>query len=212
MELDLADWGVPPEAQILSLTFTPQAEPGGGVLVPAALQQHLTKGPIAHVQRFVAWPLSGNPQTCEVTVGCVWLDSQAEVGMEPLVAAIESFSNKEYRAAVIPAMVAVEVKLNSVLAEHYSAFRAKKHAVDFLNDTPLAFQLDYLLPSLMNLVGAPPLGSEVTRQLKTLKGFRNDVAHTHRPMSGAATADALLSAIFGYRYLSLYGGRLSAGN
>ncbi|GIJ30642.1 hypothetical protein Vqi01_58040 [Micromonospora qiuiae] len=124
----------------------------------------------------------------------------------PLWSAIEAYSSGAYQEAIVPAAVAVEYKLASVLRAYFKQFAGEGRVDDFLqNGVTFSYQLNPLLPAVMHGVGAPKLRDEVANKLSWLRGKRNKVAHKHEAVTQDEAADAVVAALFGYQYLALYG-------
>ncbi len=206
-ELNLAELGVPPEANVLGVYLTPL---GGeqGVLFPTMMVQSLTREPVSHELYFFGHSIQGGAESTRVTVMCTWFNL-TEPEAEPLMTALQAYSEGAYRQAIVPASVAVEDKLGSVLRDYFQQFAGKEKVESFLsNGATFGYQLSPLLPALMAGVGAPPLTEHLAGQLSRLRTLRNKVAHEHVEVSKKDASEVVLAAFFGFHYLRLYGNLL----
>jgi len=200
LTIDLSAMGVPPEADVISVVMTP-----GAAVFPLAHMQQTRPGPVPHAFSLFGKSLELDATEAIVNLMCIWFSPGQDPTLQPLVAAVEACTNARFREAVVPASVAVEDKLGAALYMHYSQFAGRKTVDEFLsNGATFGYQLNPLLRSLMALVGAPELPTEVASGLSQLRTLRNKVAHEHREITRASAADVLVAAIFGYRYISLY--------
>jgi hypothetical protein len=202
--LNLAELGVPPEANVLGVYLTPIGSEQG-VLFPAMTVQSLTRKPVSHELFFFGHPIQGGAESTRVGVMCTWFNP-TEPEAEPLMTALQAYSEGSYRQAIVPASVAVEAKLGSVLRDYFQQFAGKEKVESFLSTgATFGFQLSPLLPALMAGVGAPPLTEHLAGQLNRLKTLRNKVAHEHVEVSKNDASEVVLAALFGFHYLRLYG-------
>jgi hypothetical protein len=209
--LDLSQLDVPPDSTVLSIHFTVVGGASPGFLTPALMSQSVTRDSIPHVLSIFPARVDGGADENVMNVLCTWFDSAGvDLEAEALLSAIESYSEGKYRQAIVPASVAVEDKLNSVLRSHFGQFAGKDKVSSFLSDgATFGYQLNPLLPSLMSFVDAPAMPTELTDGLSKLRKLRNKVAHEHHVVTRNEASESVLAAVFGYRYLELYGQLLS---
>jgi hypothetical protein len=131
LELNLAELGVPEEAMVLGVSLTPVGVPETGVLIPATFVQQVTRASVPHVLHLFGRSLGEEAQPTTVNVLCTWLSDSVEPEMQPLMSAIEAYSEGDYRQAIVPASVAVEDKLGSVLRAHYMQFAGRDRSTGF---------------------------------------------------------------------------------
>lgn len=215
MSLEFADYGVPAEATVIAVVTTPKIPQKGHGLTPAMGIQNLQARGLPHVLNLFPVPLQPMTTTAElvateVNIMIIWIPSPSEPELEPLLSAVKAFTTGDFRGAIIPAQITVELKLSQVLTKHFSQFAGKDKVKSFLKDgASYGHQRRFLLPSLFGAVGAPKLSAEVSTALQSLNTKRNNVGHEHHATERAEAAPMLLASLFGYRYLSIYGDLLA---
>lgn len=216
LTLDIHEHGVPNDAVVLSMNITPWAtsskatQKTSPVIVPAlAIQQLQTRHLPRELGMHPVPPAPLRMDDCvDTTVGVhvVWGQAPAEPEEEALFTAAKAFTNGDYRGAVIPTQVAMELKLIQVLTKHYEIFGGKNAVGNFLRDgASYGHQLRFLMPSLFKLAGIPDLPPEVKSALADLRSKRDKVGHENAPADRSSVARMLLGGFFGYRYLATYG-------
>ncbi len=194
---------------------SPQTTSEAPGLFPAVGVQHLQIRGLPHslVLYPVSWPFSPaatDPAATDVNIMVIWMPAPVEPEQEPLFSAAKAFTTGDYRGAIVPAQIAVELKLGQVLTNHFSQFAGKDVVRQFLSDgASYGHQLRFLTPSLFGAVGAPPLPDAVMIALQSLRKKRNKVGHEHHPTERCEAAPMLLAGLFGYRYLAAYGALLA---
>lgn len=213
--VDLESHGVPPDATIVDIVLTPNSSGDALPLAPALHLQHLhTRGFSPLLRVTPTWWIPESERSDHysptlLSIMAIWLPAQAEPEMEPLLSAAKAFTTGDFRGAIIPAQVAVELKLSKVLAAHLAQFGSREEVQGFLNNgATYGHQLRFLLPSLFGAVGAPALPGEVRAALQSLRKKRNQVGHEHIATERSEAGLMLVGALFGFWYLSIYGGRL----
>lgn len=185
-ELRLADYGIPADARILSIIYTPYAPEEGGWLHPVELHgnaPHRYIIPTILTLYPVPSPNLPHPQEVKVAVAVTWIRHFTdEIAARSLIDAFDAFAARRHDSAVIPANTAVEMKLGSLLTDAFeqvlSSKDGKDRVKDFLIDgATYGHQLSVLLPFLAHRFGAPPLNEHIMGKLRRLKKLRNDVAH-----------------------------------
>ncbi len=132
-DLKLSEIGVPDDAKVLGVFLTPN---GTGGLFPAFTLQSFTRASIPHDFYIHPLSMSGGSGPTEVSILCNWLSPTTDPEVIPLVNAVESYSTADYGNAVIPACVAVELKLYSVLHAHFMRFAGRKKSRTFSKIEP----------------------------------------------------------------------------
>lgn len=213
--VDFAEHGMPEDATVIDVVMTPQTTSERPGLFPAVGVQHLQTRGLPHslaLHPVMCPPTQGvvEPADTQVNVMVIWMPAPSEPEQEPLFSAGKAFATGDYRGAIVPAQIAVELKLGQVLTDHFSRFAGKDAVRQFLNDgATYGHQLRFLLPSLFRSVGAPPLPDVVVAALQSLRKKRNRVGHEHHPTERAEAAPMLLGGVFGYQYVNAYGSLLA---
>jgi hypothetical protein len=208
IEVSLDEIGVPEDAIPLNVFLTPSSNDDQSPVFPALMLQRLQREVPRHfVLRPIEFP--GDPPDAGGVVNLMvtWLAPTGEPEIEPLVAAADAFDLKNYRGVIVPANIAVEAKLNNVMAAHYAQFSSKSKVKEFLGVGGASYghQVQSLWPSLFSFTSAPPFPTALFQNLNQLRSLRNKVAHEHQDITRIDAATMLLTALFGYRYLAVFG-------
>jgi hypothetical protein len=212
----LSDHGVPANAKILYVNYTPEAPihpveiPGGNITTRRPNRHEVTMWPVPWENVDVA----DVARTAKVTVSVSWVPhSPLDASWENLVTAFEAYVAADYAAAIVPANVAVEAALSVFLFDYLARYKISgTHIKPFLDDAATyGHQLNVLLPLVAEWSGAPRLPDHIRGALNRLRGLRNDIAHRGRPdvpLIQAEAAELLCAALFGFRYVGLVQSRI----
>ena len=205
-EVKFADHGVPADANILSVNYTPQ----GGGLFPIEIhgntpQRHVIP-PIVYL-----WPRplgEGSHSETTVNVMVTWVPHTAEdEAWQNLIDAFQAYVIGRYQSEVVPANVAVESKLARLLAKFLYKSAKQDNVDSFLKDgATYGHQLNVLLPALLSRTGAPRLPTHIHTALNRLKNLRHQMAHRgvlDNPLEKDEAAELLCAALFVFHYLNL---------
>lgn len=206
MDLDLASRGIPADAEILSVNYTPCS----GGLFPVEVHGNT---PRLHKPgtaiRIFSLPMEGRQrEPTEVHICVTWIPAtSADDSWNHLVSAFRFFVEKRYSEAIVPANVAVESNLSILMQQALQAVAGKEKVSSFLEQgATYSHQLNVLLPLLAKLTGEPALSKNIRGLLNRLRKFRNDMAHRgtpDEPLSQDNTAPLLCAALFGFQYVRL---------
>lgn len=210
----LSDHGLPPDARILYVNYTPEGplfpvELHGNVPTRRAVRNETTLWPVPPLN-----PADARPT--EVNVLVSWVPhSQLDASWGSLVDAFEAYASGTYHSTVVPANVAVEAALSVFLFEYLGRYAASDSVKRFLDDAATySHQLNVVLPLVSAQGGAPGLPDHIRGHLNRLRRLRNQIAHDGKPetsLSQAETAELLCAALFGFRYVGLVQSRLAKG-
>ncbi len=217
--LDLKDHGVPEDATILDISYTPHSS-GEGWLTPTEIQSnhpYRDNQVIRHYHVYYPVPMPVGKQAVERTeigVSVVWVRHSADnEALRSLVSAFRYFYTEQYVHAAIPANVAVEFTLKGMLTTLMRSVAGKDKVDGFLiNAATYSDQLDILLPLLAKLLAFPALQSHIYDHLRTLRRYRNAIGHRgapNQPIPMAEMANCLTAVVFALRYLTLLEPRLN---
>lgn len=181
LHLRFAEHGVPEDALILQVNYTPTE----GGLFP--IEMH---GNQRQVERFLSSTVTLYPaplylragETAKETVVNVlvtWIEPQrADHAVSNLFDAFYYFHQGHLEKLVIPANVAVEDPLNNLCNRWLADEVGKKTAKDFLeNAATYSYQLNVLLRLFAKAHALPPLKDELRGALNRLRMLRNKLAH-----------------------------------
>lgn len=179
--LTWSDYGIPKNARIFHINFTPQG--GEGVLIPTEWQGNSWTPHRNWEDKITlsAQPMGVNPPENQlVDAGVAWIEkSDTDTEFMSLVTAFESFAEKKYKDAIVPANVAVESMVSKFFNDYLPGHGVKKKtAEEFLqNAATYSYQLNVLLPLICSLTGLPHLPNEIRAALDRLRNQRNSVGH-----------------------------------
>jgi hypothetical protein len=205
--LRVSDHGVPDDAHVLEIWYTPQ----GKGLFP--IEIHGNRPARDRVPREVNLyprpsPPGETPVPTTVMVVVLWVDiSQEHELWRQLVIAFESFAAGRLSAAILPANVAVEARLFRIVAEILEKTASRDRVERFLKDgASYGHQLNVLLPALVHGHPVPAMADHIRGSLNRLRKLRNDLAHSAKftiEPDRDEVATVLCAALFGFRYLGL---------
>lgn len=208
------DLGIPDGAHLLHVNYSPRIG-----LFPTEMHGNV---PIRHgippVVNLWPRPLGKLPDDglVEVDVVVTWVTySGNEYTWQSLVDAFQAFGSARYREIIIPANVAVEFSLYSLLSAAYEPVAGSKNTEDLLDSgATYSNQLNALLPVLVKNGDLELLPDHIRGQLNRLRKMRNQMAHQGSlddgPLEHNEAARLLCAALFGFRYLEFARSRLTA--
>ena len=206
IHVEFSDHGVPETAQILLLNYTPQ----GGGLFPLESHGNTPRrhGVPSEVTLFPQPIGQGPHEETVVAILVVWVPiEQYNPAWHSLVEVFEAFHSELYEEAIVPANVAVESKLNLLLSQLLNRNSTPDRVREFLiSGATYGHQLNVLLPTLVDLVDAPALPTQIRQKLHRLNQLRNQVVHgghSTPPPNREQVAEYLCAALLGYRYVQI---------
>jgi hypothetical protein len=211
--LDLEKIGVPENAKILQIGYTPQ-EKG---LFPLEIHGNY---PLRHfvpnkIHLFGKTDGEVVEQT-RVLVTINWVENNDENELwTNLIEAVEAFSIKKFQATIIPANVSVESRLTPIISEYLEKIASKQKVSDFLSTgATYSHQLNILLPLLTTFEKFPKMPDFLRGNLNSLRSLRNQLAHKGKldNIDKSRVANLLCSAIFGLTYLNILDKHLKANS
>ena len=207
LKITFADHGIPVDAKILSINYTPD----DGGLIPLEFHGNVPQRqfiPPTIMLYPVKFGKEGPPGKTEVSIAVTWVSrSKSDAAWHSLVDAFQAYVANEFHEAVVPANTAVELALRRLLADVLSSMVSKERADRFLEDAATySYQLNVVLPALVRLAGAPTMPDKIRGALNSLNKLRNEIAHDgelSQIIGKGRQAEVLCSAVFGLGYLDL---------
>lgn len=206
--LDLTAHGVPKDARLAYINYTPQG-PG---LFPVEIHGNEPLRRNSGTTR-VIFPAELAPSSdprgpTKVAAMVAWMPpGESSVAWKSLVAAFESYSQGDFTSMVIPANSAVEVELSTLLRRVLESTCGKDRVSDFLKSAATySYQLNILLPVFAKWLGMPPMPDALRGRLNELRGERNAIAHGGAPeheIDEKRAGELLCSALFGFKYVRM---------
>lgn len=203
-------YGIPADARILYINYTPQGE-NGGALSPVEMHGNISTRTFRG-NEVVVFPVPVGPhppESNEVSVMVTWMpSSENDAGWLALVSAFEAYVAEKYDAAIIPANVAVESALSRFMSSYLVNHKVSKSRADefLVSAATYSHQLNVLLPLVTSLSGLPVLSDQIRGALNLLRDLRNQIAHhgaTKKPLTKQVVAEVLTASLFGLRYVQL---------
>jgi hypothetical protein len=205
--IDLADYGAPADARILSMNYTGQGGPDGGVTV---LEWH---GNASH-QRYIGAvvnlfgvPLGEGklPRVGTVAISANWIHREESDAWPYLVSAIESAATQDYSPALVFAQSAVEISLMPLLARRFERYASHQRVEDFISGDHLTYghAVNVVLPYMCGGLGIRPLPDEIRGALNKLRKRRNEIVHRgvkSQAITEKEAMEGMTAAAFGFEY------------
>ena len=210
------DYGIPPDAKLLYINYTPYTH-GGCALSPLEILggvpiRHL----IPHEVSLYPMPMGEGEvgKDCGASILVTWVTYVGDdESWQNLVDAFEAYGQGRYAAEIIPANVAVESILSRILSGILLKFASRDNVRNFLeNSATYGHQLNVVLPLVTSVMKLPTLPAHIRGLLNRLRDLRNQLAHDGKletALDQNEAADLLCAALFGFRYMRLIHNRLS---
>jgi hypothetical protein len=214
--LRLRDYGIPADARIIGINYTPRGEQG--FLFP--IEVHGNR-PIKYTEpmerHLYPMPMGekGLAKATLVNTAVTWVPNpKVDVIWDLLVEAFHRFYVAQLEAAIIPAHTAVEVAIGRLLTERIES-AVPGRAEDFLKKgATYGYQLNVLLPLLIRLKGMAQLPERIQQRLRQLNTFRNALAHSGEPKAPLVkgdVAECLTAALLAIHYVDVVRPKLLDG-
>lgn len=204
----MSDYGIPKTAKILHVNYSPEhglfpLEIHGNVATNRTRYDQVTVYPMPMP------PLEDGEEVieCKAHVLVTWIEhSSMDASWKNMIAAFEAYNNDEIGSAIVPANVAVENTLSSVLYRYISRYVGNNKAEVFLDSAATySHQINVVLPLIVSMLGLPALNDNIRGQLNRLRGYRNDIAHEGEPsdrLDKKDVAEMLCAALFAFYYIN----------
>jgi hypothetical protein len=206
LRLDLTTYGIPENSLILAMNYTSIGAPLCPYNMHSNNPKQRSSDPPTMLNVFVApWP-DGAALSGAISIAVVWLPhTRDNVAWHNLVSAFDAYVAADFQQMIIPANVAVEVRLTRFLSNHLTSIASTRTVESFLNDAATySHQLNLLLPLLLTGLKKPLMSHLLRGNLNRLRKLRNDIAHrgeTETALSRPEAAELLCSAFFGFKFL-----------
>jgi len=209
-KINLTDHGVPADAKILSVDYTPQTP----MWYPTEILgnrpfKYRRERLVSHILELYPWPVETPLKAVpEMVVNAVWLvPVNDDESWTNLLDAFIYYIHDEYQSVIIPANTAVECALGKLLGGWLTRVASKDYVENFLKDgATYGHQLNVLLPALLTCLNGPVLRDDLRGLLNRLRTLRNKIVHEGTPpvkISKDDCAEVLCAALFGVHYVQL---------
>lgn len=220
--VDFGAAGVPEDAQILKVYYTPTSHDDSIPLFPMQVTTSQPEPPWIHRQvKIYGHPLDGREAVDSSFLGVfiAWLPAgDADASRLQLVSAFDAYTRGDYQPpnfepCIIPANTAVEIAVGETVTSWLRRYVSKNKVGDFLDVATYGHQLNVLLPMLWSTLGYKPLPNHICGHLNRLRKLRNQIAHSGHTdilIAKDEAADCLCAAFFAVEYLRALGERRAA--
>lgn len=201
-ELDLTAYGIPKNATVLSINYTPQ---GGNCLPTEAHGNTPRRRIIGTTIHLYGRPIVGSsdpPGLIAVGVNWVHHDESSEAWFY-LVDAMEALATRRYWHVILPAHAAVEISIMPVVRQTLEKHLSKSRVEAFSDELSYSSALNAVLPLLCKFAKVPTLPDAILGELNRLRKLRNDFVHegiTEEAVSEKLAAEMLCASVFGFEY------------
>jgi hypothetical protein len=216
-EIVFKDVGIPEDAQVVSINYTPQAASLGAL--PIELHGNTPYRGLPREGVTVFGRSFPNSDLDETDINCAicWIrPPDADDGWLHLLDAFVAYAAGNWKGVVIPANIAAESAISRAVFDAIAGMSvtSKEHLEDFLaNGATYSHQLNIVLPVLVKLLGIPPLDAHIRGLLNRLRGLRNKLTHKGalpQPLDKNGAAELVVAATFGFHYARFVLSKMSA--
>jgi hypothetical protein len=209
-EIHLDAVGIPSDARILQVGYSPQGSADGGVVFPIEWHGNLPQRRVGNVLRLVGQPaISGDGTVgtvCPVGIRVLWVHQDTkEDGWPYLLDAFDALAREEYDRVIVPAQSAVEISLMPVTRELLERHSSTDHVKGLMGDKlTFANVINIVLPFMCAQASVPEMPTAVRGSINKLRRLRNDLVHSGERRSSickAESAEVLCAAVFGFEYV-----------
>lgn len=208
--INLTNHGVPADARILFVSYTPQTIQGteGGVTPLEWHGNSRMHRVVGTALRLYGIPIIGAgtlPRTGKVGIHFVWIRAEASQSWPYLLSAFESIASGDHTLAMVFAQSAVEISMMPTISRRLRRRAGAKRVDAFMKDGLVySHALNVVLPYLCGEVGIRPMPDAVRGSLNKLREKRNAIIHEGVRSSDISFADAtegLTAAVFGFEFM-----------
>jgi hypothetical protein len=209
-EIPLETVGIPTDAMILQVGYTPQGGEGGAVF-PIELHGNVPQRRIVgNVLRLLGRPMVSGDGTvgsaCPVSIWVLWVHQQpTESGWPYLLAAFDAFVHGHDDRVIVPAQSVVEITLMPVVRELFERHSTAKYVSALMGDRlTFGHVINIILPFMCAQAELPQLPAPIQSSLNKLKKLRNDLVHSGKRSTAimpSEAGEALCAAVFGFEFV-----------
>lgn len=217
--IDLTEVGVPRDATVLQVGYTPQGVQGQGSVFPIELHgnvpQRRVVGNVLHLLGRAMISGDGTVGTVNrVSIWVLWVPFEKAESWSYIVSGFDAFVAQHYDRAIVPAQSAVEISTTPIIRELLEHHASINNVKNFMSDRlSFANVVNVLLPFMCGQAGVPKLPDKIRDSLSTLRGIRNNLVHRGlgaNKVTARQAGEGLCAAVFGCEYARFAAPRLRA--
>jgi len=203
-EVHLSEYGVPPNARILSRNYTGQT---GNM---TAVEWHANSPPLRFpgtILRLIGVPFGDQsiPQIGKVCISVTWIRAEESEEWSYLVTAFEAAGARDYAPALVFAQSAVEVTMMPLIESRLSLHASKERVKNLVRgESSYGHALNVILPYICGELKLPKMPEALRGSLNKMRRIRNDIIHDGKKSTDLTAADAmegLCASAFGFEYV-----------
>ena len=203
--INLHDHGLPKDAVILDLTYTPSKM----FCIEMSSNSRRQRPSGARLQLFGFQTYTVQDKSVsegEVNIAVTWVrSSEADFSWNNLVAAFDGYASPDFKTAIVPANVSIENRLFNLISSEFGSVCTGDRLKEFLERAATySHQLNVLLPYVANKHAFHQMDTDLRGCLNRLRNLRNDLAHRghlDNTVTKESCAELLVASVFAFRYL-----------
>ena len=201
--------GVPTDATVLHISYSPQGRAGEAPVFPLHWHGNSPQRKFGNVLPLIGQPAQMGDGTvgkeCPVRISVLWVHQDKEDGWAYIVDALDALALQDNARVIVPAQSAVEVTLMPVIRELLERNSSKDYVKGFMGDK-LTFGnvINVLLPFMCAQADIPTMTEDIRGAMSKLRKLRNDLVHDGKRRASITTGEAieaLAAAVFAFEYV-----------
>jgi hypothetical protein len=210
-EIDLTQHGIPEDAVLLGIIFTPQ----GANCFPLLMHDNLVSMRSLKTKFHVyGLETSKGERAGSIEVSVAWVGmGDNTISWSYLLDAFESMASHRWRSVILPSYAAFEIALSPLVLTGLRKHVSKSVVDSFKGEKSFSSSaaLNVLLPILCKEASLPLLPEVIRGRLNELRRLRNDMVHEgveNADVSQEVAGESLCASVFGLEYLRFIRSRL----
>jgi hypothetical protein len=217
--IDLTEVGIPSDATVLQVIYTPQCVQGEGSVFPIELHGNVPQrrviGNVLHLLGRAMISGDGTVGTVNrVSILVLWIPYEKAESWSYIANSFDAFVVGHYDRAIVPAQSAAEVSTMPIIRELFERHASVKHVKQFLvSGLTFGNVVNIVLPFMCGQAGVPKLPDKIRGELNALRDLRNKLVHkgiSGNTVTAKQAAAGLCAAVFGCEYARFVAPKLRA--
>ncbi len=212
--VDLTVFGVPADAKILAVSYTPLGRVRPLEWHDNVPARHIS-GTVLHL---LGLPIGKGrvPRFGNVSISVVWVRGEESDGWPYLVSALSAATASDYAPSLVFAQAAVEISMMPIIESRFRQHASADQVKGFMSDAlTYGYALNVVLPYLCAELRIAKLPDAIRGSLNRLRKMRNCIIHEGTKAAAVSpedTMEGLSAAAFGFEYMRYVQPVLSAGS